>query len=264
MKRKYQVLIMIAIIFCGGFVAGIFYTKSTNGTQTLNQPLLVSNSHKLPAKKEIPEVSENPERVLMGYVQDYRDPASIDYSNLSHVLFSFIHPEKDGSISYNGETARNNLERMVSIAHKHNVKAFLAVGGWFHVNGGESYDYFKQAITDESSRNRLITELSGLVQKENLDGIDIDFEHPRSTDDARFLAVFINQLSEVLHANGKRLSVAVHAKVHSITGTESGYVVYEPDMFRKADYVNIMAYDGQWDGGYNAQIFLPIPLRRIS
>lgn len=257
MKRKYQVLIMIAIIFCGGFAAGIFYTKSTNGTQTLNQPLLVSNSHKLPAKKEIPEVSENPERVLMGYVQDYRDPASIDYSNLSHVLFSFIHPEKDGSISFNGETARNNLERMVSIAHKHNVKAFLAVGGWFHVNGGESYDYFKQAITDESSRNRLITELSGLVQKENLDGIDIDFEHPRSTDDARFLAVFINQLSEVLHANGKQLSVAVHAKVHSITGTESGYVVYEPDMFRKADYVNIMAYDGQWDGGYNAANLSP-------
>lgn len=257
MKRKYQVLIMIAIIFCGGFAAGIYYTKNTSGLQSIKQPAPVSQSIKLPVPKEIPEFSEIPEKVLMGYVQDYRDPASINYSNLSHVIFSFAHPEKDGSISFNGETARNNLQRVVSNAHKHDAKAFLAVGGWFHINGGESYDYFKQAIADDTSRNRLVTELSGLVKKENLDGIDIDFEHPRSKEDARFLAVFINHLSGVLHENGKELSVAVHAKVHSITGTESGYVVYEPDMFRKVDYVNIMAYDGQWDGGYIAANLSP-------
>ncbi|MEK5064019.1 MULTISPECIES: glycosyl hydrolase family 18 protein [Cytobacillus] len=163
----------------------------------------------------------------------------------------------DGSISFSGKTARNNLQKVVSNAHKQDVKAFLALGGWFHFKGGESYDYFKQAIAEDSSRSRLVTELLGLVKKENLDGIDIDFEHPRSKEDARFLAVFINHLSGALHANGKELSVAVHAKVHSVTGTENGYVVYEPDMFTKVDYVNIMAYDGQWDGGYNAANLSP-------
>ncbi|WP_243509003.1 glycosyl hydrolase family 18 protein [Cytobacillus oceanisediminis] len=257
MKRIYQMLIIIVLIFSSGFAAGIYYTNNTDQLQPLKQPVPVSQSSKLPVKKGIPELSEIPEKVLMGYVQDYRDPNSIDYSNLSHILFSFAHPEKDGSISLNGDSALENLRSVVRNAHEQDVKALLAVGGWFHINGGESYDYFKQAIADDSSRDRLVKELAGLAQNENLDGIDIDFEHPRSKEDAKYLAVFINKLSEVLHSNGKVLSVAVHAKIHSVTGTETGYVVYEPAMFQKVDYVNIMAYDGQWDGGYNAANLSP-------
>ncbi|KON90354.1 chitinase [Sporosarcina globispora] len=247
---------MIIIIFSGGFAAGIYYTKNTVQLQS-SKASMASKSDKHPIQKENPDISKLPRKVLIGYVQDYRDPNSINYSNFSHVIFSFVHPEKNGSISFNGDTALKNLRSLVTNAHDQDVKAILAVGGWFHINGGESYDYFKQAIADDASRNRLVKELAELTQKENLDGIDIDFEHPRSKQDARYLSVFINKLSEVLHANGKELSVAVHAKIHSITGTESGYVVYEPDMFKKVDYVNIMAYDGQWDGGYNAANLSP-------
>lgn len=257
MKRIHRMLILIVFIFSGGFAGGIYYTNNTDQSQPLKQSVPVSQSSKLLVKKGIPELSEIPEKVLMGYIQDYRDPKSIDFSNLSHILFSFAHPEKDGSISLNGDSALHNLRSVVRNAHRQDVKAILAVGGWFHINGGESYDYFKQAIADESSRDRLVKELAGLAQNENLDGIDIDFEHPRSKEDAKYLAVFIHKLSEVLHANGKVLSVAVHAKIHSVTGTETGYVVYEPAMFMKVDYVNIMAYDGQWDGGYNARNLSP-------
>ena len=32
-----------------------------------------------------------------------------------------------------------------------------------------------------------------------------------------------------------------------------------PSMFQHVDHVNIMAYDGQWDGGYNAANLSPYP-----
>jgi GH18 family chitinase len=135
----------------------------------------------------------------------------------------------------------------------------LAVGGWYHINGGESYEYFKAAISNPTSRTKLINELVGITERENLDGIDIDFEHPRTKEDAKNLATFTKTLSDTLHLKNKELSIAVYSKIHSVTGTEIASVIYEPTMFNYVDHVNIMAYDGQWDGEYNAANLSPYP-----
>ncbi|WP_394138138.1 glycoside hydrolase family 18 protein [Cytobacillus oceanisediminis] len=258
MKIKYKILI-IAIIFAGGFAAGLIFTKNSAQPDSIKLAKKAAQSVKNPLQKSTPELPDAPSKVLIGYVQDYRDPNAVDYSNLTHVIFSFAHPEKDGSLSFNGDTAVNNLRSMVANAHNHDTKAILAVGGWFHKKGGESYEYFKSAIANPASRNKLVNELVSVADREKLDGIDIDFEHPRSQNDAQYLSAFINDLGKKLHAGNKELSVAVHSKIHSVTGTETGYVVYDPSMFQHVDYVNIMAYDGQWDGGYNAANLSPYP-----
>ncbi|WP_064093327.1 glycoside hydrolase family 18 protein [Rossellomorea aquimaris] len=262
MKKKVQILFMISIIFVGGFTAGTLFAKNSANYESAKMVKTAEQSTKKPFQKNFPELSEAPSKVLIGYVQDYRDPDAIDYSKLTHVIFSFVHPEKDGSLSFNGEAASSNLRRMVSNAQKHDAKAFLAVGGWFHINGGESYEYFKSAIESLSSREKLVKELVSVAERENLDGIDVDFEHPRSKKDAQYLAAFINDLSNKLHAANKELSVAVHSKIHSVTGTVTDFVVYDPSMFKQVDFVNIMAYDGQWDGGYNAANLSPFPFTK--
>ena len=73
------------------------------------------------------------------------------------------------------------------------------------------------------------------------------------------MAAFTSELSTQLHPKGKELSIAVYAKIDAVTGTKMGFVVYEPSMFQHVDHVNIMAYDGQWDGGYNAANLSPYP-----
>jgi GH18 family chitinase len=159
----------------------------------------------------------------------------------------------------NGDSALANLRVMVQEAHKRDTKVMLAVGGWYHINGGESYEYFKAAISNPTSRTKLINELVGITERENLDGIDIDFEHPRTKEDAKNLATFTKTLSDTLHLKNKELSIAVYSKIHSVTGTEIASVIYEPTMFNYVDHVNIMAYDGQWDGEYNAANLSPYP-----
>lgn len=219
------------------------------------------NKHHILIKKLVPKGKPKDEsknsKVLIGYVQDFRNPDMVNYSKLTHIIFSFAHPTKEGDLLLNGETALNNLRKMVANAHNHNIKSMLAVGGWYHIQGGESYPYFKQAITNPSARTKLINELMKMVEREKLDGIDIDFEHPRSMEDAKNLAIFVKELSGQLHDQKKELSVAVNAKVHSTAGTEIRNVVFEPTMFKYVDHVNIMAYDGQWDGEYNAANLSP-------
>ncbi|MDR4886349.1 glycoside hydrolase family 18 protein [Fredinandcohnia sp. QZ13] len=258
MKIRYIILpILLVVIFIGGFLTGTIRSNESQPENkiTKNAP----QSSKTPVPKEMPKLDKTQTKVLVGYIQDFRDPNQIDYSKLTHIIFSFVHPTKDGQILFTGDHAADNLRNMVTNAHKHHTKAMLAVGGWFHMNGGESYDYFSEALANANSQEKLVNELIGVVERENLDGIDIDFEHPRTDADAKNLYQFIKTLGDKLHANNKELSIAVHSKIHGQTLTELGYVKYEPAMFQYVDHVNIMAYDGQWDGGYHAENLSPYP-----
>ncbi|WP_077617959.1 glycoside hydrolase family 18 protein [Bacillus sinesaloumensis] len=260
MKKRYIFLtVLIVVIFVGGFITGALLTNHNQTDQDIKIAKKSPPSSKGLEQKEMPKLSDDQSKALIGYVQDFRDPNQIDYSNLTHIIFSFVHPTKDGQVLFTGEHATQNLKKMVAKAHEQNTKVMLAVGGWFHLNGGETYDYFSAALSNQASQERLVKELVAIVERENVDGIDIDFEHPRTDDDARNLHVFIEKLSEELHSRNKEVSIAVHSKIHGQTLTELAYVKYETAMFHNVDYVNIMAYDGQWDGGYQAKNLSPYP-----
>lgn len=256
MKKTFLPLLIVIFTFIGGFISGTIYSNSQK-INPVASSAQAAHSIKVPGFKKAPKLREQESKVLIGYVQDFRNPDDIDYDNLTHVIFSFAHPNKDGSMLMNGDHAVKNLRAVVANAQKYDTKVILAIGGWYHINGGESYDYFKAAISSPASRNKLVHELVSFTEKEKLHGVDIDFEHPRSQEDARYLAEFAKELSEQLTPKGKELSIAVNAKVHSVTGTEIHSVVFEPSMFKYFDHVNLMAYDGQWDGEYNAANLSP-------
>ena len=260
-KRNLLLLLVVVITFVGGFFTGVLY--STNKTEKeQSKPLKIDQAPKSAIKPEIkklPEVMQANPKVLIGYVQDFRDPDVVDYSKLTHVIFSFAHPTKEGGILLNGDSALRNLRSMVAKAGKYHTKVILGVGGWFHIQGGESYQYFKAAISNPVSRTKLVHELTSFAEREHLNGIDIDFEFPRSTEDGQNLAAFTNELSAQLHPRNMELSTAVYSKINAQSGTVMNAVVYEPAMFQNIDHVNIMAYDGQWDGGYHAANLSPIP-----
>ncbi|MFJ7726346.1 glycosyl hydrolase family 18 protein [Neobacillus sp. NPDC097160] len=257
-KRTILLSLVIAITFIGGIMTGVLFSTNNTKNKIIHIDQLPKSAIK-PETKELPKVVKTQSKVLIGYVQDFRDPNVVDYSKLTHVIFSFAHPTKDGGILLNGDTALKNLRAVVSKAKKSDTKVMLAVGGWFHINGGESYEYFKTAISNPVSRTKLVNELTSIVDREQLDGIDIDFEHPRGEADAENLAAFTKELSAQLHPKNKELSIAVYSKIHAVTLTEIGFVVYEPSMFQDVDHVNIMAYDGQWDDGYHAANLSPYP-----
>ncbi|MBT2696449.1 glycoside hydrolase family 18 protein [Bacillus sp. ISL-40] len=260
-KRHLLLGLVIAVTFIGGILTGVIFTKNNEMQDRPNTQILedAPKSAIKPNSKELPKLKKASSKVLIGYVQDFRDPNMVDYSKLTHVIFSFVHPTKDGGILFNGDPALKNLRDVVKKAKKHDTKVILAIGGWYHIKGGESYNYFKPAISDPKSRAKLVKELTNIAVREKLDGIDIDFEHPRSTEDAQNLSAFAKELSAQLHPKKKELSIAVYSKIHAVTLTEVAAIQYDPSMFKTVDHVNIMAYDGQYDGSYNAANLSPYP-----
>ncbi|MEH7109658.1 glycoside hydrolase family 18 protein [Bacillus sp. JJ1764] len=258
-KRTLLLGMIIVLIFLGGMFTGIFYTNHTKDTHKIINSDPLQKSAVKPNTKDMPKVNPSQSKVLIGYVQDFRDPNVVDYDKLTHVIFSFAHPTTDGGILLNGDSALKNLRTIAATAKKHHTKVILGVGGWYHIKGGESYPYFKAAISKPDTRTKLVNELVRFVDREHLDGVDIDFEHPHSTADSEYLAAFVKELSDKLHPKQKELSVAVYAKIHAVTLTETNFVNYDSSMFQHVDHVNIMAYDGQWDDGYHAENLSPYP-----
>ena len=99
MIKRYLLLgLVITITFIGGILTGVFFTTN-NDNQDRPNTLILEDAPKSaikPNSKEFPKFNTKPGKVLIGYVQDYRDPNKIDYSKLTHVIFSFAHPTKDG------------------------------------------------------------------------------------------------------------------------------------------------------------------------
>ncbi|MFF2445730.1 glycosyl hydrolase family 18 protein [Neobacillus sp. NPDC058068] len=261
-KRNLLLALVIVITFIGGILTGVLVTRNNSHENNDTKSINIVNAPKsalMPEEKALPEIEKEQSKALIAYVQDFRDPNEIDYAKLTHVIFSFAHPTKEGGILLNGDPALKNLRTTVANAKKYHTKVILGVGGWFHISGGESYSYFKAAISNPATRAKLVQELTSFADREHLDGIDVDFEHPRNQEDAANLAAFTKELSEQLHPKNKELSVAVYAKIHAVTLTETKFVNYETAMFQYVDHVNIMAYDGQWDDGYHAANLSPYP-----
>ncbi|RDU36566.1 chitinase [Neobacillus piezotolerans] len=251
-RKKIVLGIMLLAFFAGGFFSGIYYSGNLGKDESI--PSSNSKGKKNKNDKTNPSIAS---KVVIGYVQDFRNPEEIDYPAFTHILFSFAHPTADGSVLFNGSMARENLRKTVSLAHQEGAKAILAVGGWYHIQGGESYPYFSAAISNPEARKNLVNNLIRIVETENLDGIDLDFEHPWTKRDAASLELLAEELSERLKPAKKELSIAVYSKINAVTGEAVESVMYTPGIFKAADHVNIMAYDGQWDGGYNAENLAP-------
>lgn len=98
------------------------------------------------------------------------------------------------------------------------------------------------AISEADTREKHIGLIVDLVETMDYDGIDIDYEaFPLATRDA--FSEFIETLADRLHANGRLLSIAVHAKTTD-PGTWEGPAAQDwTRLAPPVDIFRIMTYD---------------------
>ena len=110
------------------------------------------------------------------------------------------------------------------------------------VNRGFSRDAVLAAIGTSDARRAHINAILGLVRNNGYDGIDIDYES-LSAEDRETFTQFVEELAAALHAEGKLLSIAVHAKTDD-AGTWSGPAAQDwPRLGAAVDAFKIMTYD---------------------
>jgi spore germination protein YaaH len=112
-------------------------------------------------------------------------------------------------------------------------------------NQGFQRDVVLEAIEDPADRTRHVAALVALVEENDFDGIDIDYES-LAAEDREVFSLFVEELAAALHARGRILSIAVHAKTDD-AGTWGGPAAQDWARLGAAvDEFKIMTYDYHW------------------
>ena len=190
-------------------------------------------------------------------------PEYIDPFMCTHLIFAFgwLKNGKLSTFEENDDTVGGKVglyDRVVGLKAKNpNLKVLLAIGGWSFGTAK-----FKEVAKTRFSRQTFVFSAVDFLREHNFDGLDMDWEYPKSSDKENFSAL----LSELRQAfdyeaedSGKDallLSAAVPVGPDNVRG---GYDV--PAVAKALDFVNLMAYDfhGKWESqaGHNAPLYAP-------
>ncbi|XP_054160532.1 probable chitinase 10 [Oppia nitens] len=256
-KKVFKSFLQLFILFNIGLQQHLYVeSKRILNTHLLNQKL-TSNA--------------KPNKKLVCYYTNWSQyrpkegkylPENIDPNICTHIIFSFGWMKANKLTSFDATDETNNgkkgtYERVVDLKKQNpNLKVLLAVGGWSF-----GTERFKVMSSNRYNRQVFIFSAMDYLRQRNFDGLDLDWEFPKGSDDKKNFVDLLKELREAFEAEAKEkrlprliLTAAVSAGSDTVRG---GYDV--PAVAAYIDFLNIMSYDfhGKWEPktGHNAPLF---------
>lgn len=176
---------------------------------------------------------------VVGYLPSYRSVTSIPdvkFRMTNVVVYAFYAVNTAGTLSAPSSPA-STLVAVRDKARANNAKVLLGIND----GSGDGKTNFKNMAATAAGRNNFIKDVMNVVRANNLDGVDMDWEFPSTSDgtDATF-TLLMKELSDSLHRDGRYyLSAAITA------GKYAGGIrdAIRGEIFPYVDFFNIMAYD---------------------
>ena len=186
----------------------------------------------------------NTDYIVVGYAT-YWDKTMPDPSLLTHINYSFAHIKSDfESLDVKSES---RLAQIAALKNKApGLKVLLSVGGWEAGN-------FSEMAASTTHRKNFCNNCLTVVNKYNLDGIDLDWEYPTSNaagisaspDDTKNFNLLLSDLRQTL-GSGKLITMASSASAK--------YIDFKTAI-QYLDFVNIMTYDMGKPPQHNAGLY---------
>ncbi len=173
---------------------------------------------------------------VVGYLPSYRNVTTIPdvkFRMTNVVVYAFYSVNGSGTLSAPSSPS-STLIAVRDKARANNAKVFLAI------NDGAAGNFKSMAAT-AAGRNNFIKDVMNTVRANNLDGIDIDWEFPSTSDgtDITFTAL-MKELSDSLHRDSRYyLSCAITAGKYAGGFRDA----IRNEIFPYVDFFNVMAYD---------------------
>lgn len=170
---------------------------------------------------------------VVGYMPYYRDPAAIPdvkFRMTNVVNYAFA------TINGSGMPVVNNTARLVQTVTKakaNNAKIFISINGI-------AVD-FKTMAASATGRNTFIAAVMGIVRQYQLDGVDMDWEFPTTSDGSdQTFTLLMKELSDSCHTNSKYyLTAAITAGKYAGGFRDA----IRAELFGYVDWLNVMVYD---------------------
>lgn len=170
---------------------------------------------------------------VVGYFPYYRSVSAIPdtkFKMTNVVNYAFFTVTAASGLTLNSPST---FTAVIAKAKANNAKIFMSVNG--------AASDFKTSSASAATRNTLIKTIMDNVRSYALDGVDIDWEFPTTSDGSDLLfTALMKELSDSLHTNGKYYLTA------AITpGKYAGSIrdAVQNAVFGYADWFNVMVYD---------------------
>ncbi|AZR74431.1 hypothetical protein BBF96_14175 [Anoxybacter fermentans] len=205
-----------------------------------------------PPVSDIPDDSHTPyipsrrylspgEKEVLGYYVNWNTPGSESYPSLQKNAqnIDIVSP------FWYTITSTGDIQTKYG-GHQTNVSTLTRQQGQLLLPLINNQNSNSSILIDSNIRRKAIDNIVALVQWNNYDGVNIDFEFipPWSKDG---YTTFIRELSQKLHARGKMIIISVFPKVDVSYDLSGAY-----DYKALAPYIDrlvIMTYDNHWAGG---------------
>ncbi len=170
---------------------------------------------------------------VVGYFPSYRDITTVPdvkFRMCNVINYAFAEVTNSGTVTIQNPSV---LSAVVTKAKANGAKVMISVFG--------TETNWQSMANTAAGRNSFIIQMMNIVRQYNLNGVDIDWEFPRTSNgtDITYTAL-MKELSDSCHRDAKYyLTAALTA------GKYVGAVrdAIKDEIFTYVDYVNIMAYD---------------------
>lgn len=171
---------------------------------------------------------------------------------LTHINLAFMHFNEQGQCIFNPEDDATQVAQVIEDLqtlkqYNAELKILFSIGGWSLTNDeSPTVENYRQAFA-ASKRATMVSSCVAFMEQYGFDGIDIDWEYPRSQDVDNFIAG-LTDLRSALDGRGKgeELSIAGAGGAFFM----SRYFDRLPAVVAQLDFINLMTYDlnGPWNG----------------
>lgn len=165
--------------------------------------------------------------VLAGYLPAWRmgqyDLARLE--PLTDVLYFSVQPTEDGRLDLK-DIQMDDLPRLRKAKLRYGFRLLICCGGWERSAG------FMAVASSPERRSRFVAEVDLFLAKHEIDGIDLDWEHPKDATEGKAYGELIRDLRKTL-APKKRIVTAAIASWQSMS----------PEAVKNLDRVHLMSYD---------------------
>lgn len=174
----------------------------------------------------------------VGYHSHFYPPEYIEFKYLTHIALGAVLPNTDGTLNTNfflGPTAGPPLARRISnLAHNADVKAILMIGG------AGAHDNWVAAASD-LNRPTFVTNLLQAMDDLGYDGLDLDWEPIRESDEPLLKAL-------ILELRSARPNIILTLPVGWKNANFPTVRPFYREIAPYLDQMNIMSYVMVWEG----------------